>query len=129
MIVCAVVFVMNQPATGQSASLPEGVTELMVEQGEVVFKGEGNCWACHGADATGSRGVGPNLTDDDWWHSDGTYEAIVNQILSGVSSDQARNAFSAMMPPRGGSGINEEQVRAVAAYVWSLRQSRQPEGS
>ncbi len=25
-----------------------------------------------------------------------------------------------IMPPRGGSGITDEPVRAVAAYVWSL---------
>lgn len=117
------------PARAQTDSLPAGVTTEMVEAGEAIFAGDGNCWACHGQDATGARGVGPDLTDDAWWHSDGSYEAIVRQILTGVSRDRARNAFGAEMPPRGGSRITDEQVRAVAAYVWSLRlRSKQREG-
>ena len=106
--------------TGQAA-LPRGVTEKMVQSGELLFKTAGNCWACHGEDAAGARGVGANLTDDEWWHSDGSYEAIVRTIGSGVPSDSVRNAYGAMMPPRGGSQITDEQLRAVAAYVWSLR--------
>jgi hypothetical protein len=69
----------------------------MVQSGEQLFKIEGNCSACHGEDATGTRGVGADLTGDDWWHSDGSYEAIVCTITSGVSSENARNAYGAMM--------------------------------
>jgi len=104
----------------------------MVLAGERLFKTDGNCWACHGEDATGARGVGANLTDDEWWHSDGSYEAIVRTIGTGVPSDKVRNAYGAMMPPRGGSQLSDEQLRAVAAYVWSLRllpvDSASPEG-
>ena len=99
----------------------------MVQAGEQLFKTDGNCWACHGEDATGARGVGANLTDDEWWHSDGSYEAIVRTIGTGVSSDKARNAFSAMMPARGGSRLTDEQLREVAAYVWSLRRKSDSE--
>jgi mono/diheme cytochrome c family protein len=49
----------------QGAALPLGVTEEMVQSGEQLFKIEGNCSACHGEDATGTRGVGADLTDDD----------------------------------------------------------------
>jgi cbb3-type cytochrome c oxidase subunit III len=93
----------------------------MVHDGEQLFKTEGNCWACHGEDATGARGVGANLTDDEWWHGDGSYEAIFHTIRNGVPSDRARNAYGAMMPPGGGSLLGDEQLRAVAAYVWSRR--------
>jgi mono/diheme cytochrome c family protein len=109
--------------TGQSAALPRGVTEQMVQDGEQLFKTAGNCWACHGEDATGARGVGANLTDDEWWHSDGSYEAIVRTIGTGVPTDSVRNPYGAMMPPRGGSRLTDDQLRAVAAYVWSLRRS------
>jgi mono/diheme cytochrome c family protein len=112
------------PLAAQGAALPLGITEEMVRTGEQLFKAEGNCSACHGEDATGARGVGADLTDDDWWHSDGSYEAIVRTITSGVSSENARNAYGAMMPPRGGSWLTDEQVRAVAAYVWGLRRGR-----
>jgi mono/diheme cytochrome c family protein len=109
------------PLGAQQVDLPEGVTSELIFEGKTLFLDQGLCFICHGTDATGARGVGADLTDEEWWHSDGSYEAIVNQILTGVSSEEARNPMGAMMPPRGGSEITDEQVRAVAAYVWSLR--------
>ena len=100
----------------QVPALPEGVTPAMIEEGGKLFKGAGLCAACHGVNATGA--VGPNLTDKLWLHSKGTYEDIVRQITTGVPQAQAKGGV--MMPPKGGSGINDAQIRAVAAYVWSL---------
>jgi len=100
----------------QPAALPEGVTPAMIEEGGKLFKGAALCAACHGVNATGA--VGPNLTDTLWLHSKGTYEDIVRQITTGVPQAQAKGGV--MMPPKGGSGINDAQIRAVAAYVWSL---------
>ena len=100
----------------QVPALPEGVTPAMIEEGGKLFKGAGLCAACHGVNATGA--VGPNLTDTLWLHSKGTYEDIVRQITTGVPQAQAKGGV--MMPPKGGSGINDAQIRAVAAYVWSL---------
>ncbi len=97
-------------------SLPPGVTAAMVERGNVVFHGPGLCAECHGAHAEGL--LGPNLTDPEWWHVKGSYLAIVNQVLSGVSSEESVSGIA--MPPRGGSGISDAEVQAVAAYVWSL---------
>jgi len=111
----------------QGTALPQGVTEEMVEEGEQIFQGSGTCWVCHGKDAAGAQGIGANLTDDEWWHNDGSYEAIVRTIQEGVPGDKARNAHGTMMPPRGGSQISDEQLRAVAAYVWSLRRRSKEE--
>jgi mono/diheme cytochrome c family protein len=97
-------------------TLPEGVTPAMVTQGASVFKGPGMCTVCHGIDGKG--GIGPNLTDGTWLHSKGSYDEIVQQINTGVTSKQAKNGVP--MPPKGGSAINETQVKAVAAYVWTL---------
>ena len=99
----------------QTAALPQGVTEEMVRAGEQLFKSDGNCSVCHGEDATGARGVGANLTDDEWWHSDGSYEAILRTIGTGVPSDKVRNAFRAMMPPRGGIAHGNEQDNQAAS--------------
>lgn len=101
----------------KAQALPEGVTPQMVAEGQRLFEGRGLCAACHGARATGA--VGPNLADGDWWHSDGSYEAIVRQILVGVPSGKARTGVP--MPPKGGASLSEAEVRAVAAYVHSLR--------
>ena len=96
--------------------LPAGVTPAMVTQGASIFKGPGMCSVCHGIDGKG--GVGPNLTDTTWIHSKGSYEEIVQQITTGVSTKESKSGIP--MPPKGGSGISETQVKAVAAYVWTL---------
>jgi cytochrome c oxidase cbb3-type subunit 3 len=74
------------------------------------------CTVCHGIDGRG--GVGPNLTDGTWLHSKGSYSEIVQQITAGVPTKQSKSGIP--MPPRGGSGISEAQVKDVAAYVWTL---------
>jgi len=102
-------------------TLPAGVTKQMIDEGGKLFKGQGLCHACHGQDAKGMPGMGANLTDTKWLHSDGSYEGIVKTIMSGVSSDKSSNG--SVMPPKGGSSLNDEQVKAVAAYVWSLSHS------
>jgi mono/diheme cytochrome c family protein len=106
-------------AAQQAPALPEGVTPAMIEEGGKLFKGAGLCAACHGVSATG--GVGPSLADTVWLHSRGTFEEIARQITAGVPQAQAKGGM--MMPPRGGSAISDAQVRAVAAYVWSLSHS------
>ena len=102
----------------QAQSLPDGVTDAMVQDGEQVFAGIGICTACHGPDATGI--IGPDLTDAEWLIGDGEYEQLVAQILEGVTAAEATNPMRAIMPPKGGAGITDAQVRAVAAYVWTL---------
>jgi mono/diheme cytochrome c family protein len=103
-------------AAQQAPTLPQGVTPAMIEEGGKLFKGPALCGACHGVSGTG--GVAPNLTDTLWLHSKGTFEDIVRQINTGVPQAQAKGGM--MMPPRGGAALTDAQVRAVAAYVWSL---------
>lgn len=106
-------------ATAAAQDLPAGVTAEMVTQGEAIFKGAGTCFACHGQDAKGIPNLGADLTDDEWTHADGTYESIVATIKSGTQA-----ASGAVMPPKGGPNLTEEQVKAVAAYVWSLSKKK-----
>lgn len=102
----------------QEQELPEGVTPEMVEEGEQIFAGDGLCATCHGTDGTGTP-MGPDLTDDEWFHIEGSYEEIVQLVIDGV---QQPEQFPTPMVPRGGSDISDEQVRAVSAYVWTLAQ-------
>ena len=102
-----------RPAVAQA---PAGITPAAIAQGDSIFHSKGNCYACHGANAQGA--VGPNLTDAEWLHSDGSYDAIVKQITTGVP--QAESKSGIMMPLLDGSSITDDEVKAVAAYVYSL---------
>lgn len=104
----------------QAAELPEGVTPEMIEQGKAIFAGDGLCYACHGQDAKGLPNLGADLTDGEWTHIDGSYQSIIENIQTGVTAQESTSGTP--MPPKGGSSISEEQVEAVAAYVWSLSQ-------
>jgi mono/diheme cytochrome c family protein len=101
----------------QESSAPASNPDL-IARGDSIYHGPGNCYACHGSNGTGS--VGPSLTDSEWIHSKGTYEDIVAQINSGVTREQSKSGIA--MPPKGGGTMSEDDVKAVAAYVYSLRQ-------
>lgn len=103
----------------QEEAVPEGVTEDMIREGQRIFSGAGICTACHGPAARGIPNLGANLTDDEWLHSDGSYAGIVRTVREGVPAD--RSSTGSVMPPKGGSAINDDAVAKVAAYVWSLR--------
>lgn len=98
--------------------LPEGVTAAMVARGDSIYHGPGFCYTCHGADGRGVPNLGADLTDSEWKHTDGSFEGIVSRVTSGVSAEKSTSGVP--MPPKGGARLSEEQVRAVAAYVWTL---------
>jgi mono/diheme cytochrome c family protein len=96
------------PAAGPSADL--------AIKGDSIFHGPGNCYACHGSKGEGL--VGPNLTDAEWIHSKGSYDEIVAQIQHGVPKAESKSGIE--MPPKGGAALSDDDVKAVAAYVYSL---------
>lgn len=102
-----------------AGQLPTGVTPAMVDEGKTLFHGAGICFTCHGQNGTGITGLGPALGDAEWLHSDGSYDAIVSQVMKGVTSAESKSGVA--MPAKGGSAITDDQVKAIAAYVYSLR--------
>lgn len=98
--------------------LPEGVTMAMVEQGKTVYEGAGICSSCHGPAGAGVPNLGADLTDEEWLHSEGDYEGIVQTVMNGVTAEESSSGIP--MPERAGTTISDEQVRAAAAYVWTL---------
>ena len=116
----AVLLLLTHAAAGHaqssSDSFPAGVTQEMVTRGKTLFTGAAVCFACHGMTAEGVSG--PSLTDSVWIHSRGEYDKIVQLILVGIDAKASKSGV--VMPPRGGSAISDADVRAVAAYVWSL---------
>ena len=103
-------------AAAQDKAAPAGVTPAAIAKGDTIFHKTGLCYACHGSNAEGT--VGPNLTDAEWLHGDGSYDMIVATVTSGVPTEKAKKGVA--MPPKGGSSITDDDVKAVAAYVYSL---------
>jgi len=96
---------------------PVDVTDSLIARGERVFEGAANCSSCHG-DAGRGTDIGPPLGDDEWSRGEGSYDEIVRQVMHGVSRQESRT--DTPMPMRGWTGLSDEDVKAVAAYVWSL---------
>jgi len=68
------------------------------------------CAACHGPDGKGNTALGaPNLTDKVWLHGWG--EATVVRAIN--------EGWHNVMPAQA-SRLNAEQIKVLAAYVWSL---------
>jgi mono/diheme cytochrome c family protein len=109
---------MAETADAMTQELPEGVTPAMVEEGKGIYNGAGICMSCHGPTGEGIPNLGANLTDDEWLHIDGSYESIVQNILNGVTAQESSSGVP--MPAKGGTAITDDQVKAVAAYVWTL---------
>lgn len=109
---------MADGASDMSQELPEGVTMAMVDEGKTVFEGAGICASCHGPSGEGIPNLGGDLTDDEWLHSDGSYEGIVETVMGGVTAEASSSGVP--MPERAGTNISDDQVRAAAAYVWTL---------
>lgn len=112
-------------AAAQSPSAtPQGTEKALIAQGENIFKGKaagGLCWTCHGLDAKGMKGLGPDLTDKAWLHGDGSIEFVKSTVKAGISKPKKG---ATPMPPFGGVPLNDSQIAAVSAYVASLSAGR-----
>lgn len=91
-----------------------------VALGDSVYHGKAGgalCYVCHGPAGKGVNGLGPSLIDKEWVNGDGSLPFIEKTILEGVPKPKK---MPAPMPPKGGGQLTEAQIKAAAAYVWSL---------
>ena len=105
-------------------SVPAGVTPASIAMGDSIFN-TGACQRCHGLKGVGAQN-GPSLVAGPWLHSTGKFEEIAAVITTGVArtalNDQTRRF---PMNPRGGPmNLSDDQVNAVAAYVYSISRDR-----
>lgn len=89
--------------------------EFAVAGGASAFKN--NCAACHGTGAVGGPGF-PNLNDNDWLWG-GKVEDIYTTVTHGIRYAGDADTRASEMPAFG-EILKPEQIRQVAAYVWSL---------
>jgi mono/diheme cytochrome c family protein len=103
-------------ATSAPVDLPPGVTQDMVAQGQQLYGSTGNCFTCHGQGGTGTP-LAPSLNDSGWIHIDGSLDQLAEIIAAGVP---VPSQYPAAMPARGGAPLTDEQVRLIAAYVYTI---------
>ena len=104
-----------------ASKLPEGVTAAMVALGDSLFN-NATCQRCHGKGAAGGANA-PSLVRTTWDHGSGSYDDIVKTIMTGVTKEQLKDPTRPFaMRARGGgtTPLTDDQVKAVAAYVYSL---------
>jgi mono/diheme cytochrome c family protein len=117
----------QQPAAAPAAA-QEPITPALVARGDSIFHGQaagGLCFGCHGMDGKGVPGVAPDLTAGKWLHGDGSFSAIMATVERGVPKPKQA---AAPMPPMGGAQLGPADIRAVAAYVYSLTHPVKPTG-
>jgi mono/diheme cytochrome c family protein len=98
--------------------LPPGVSGEMGKQGQELYLRA--CVMCHGQNAGGTP-LGPSLTDREWTEGNGSFEEIIQLVRNGVP---APKQFEVPMPARGDGTFTDDQVRAVAAYTYSIANPR-----
>ena len=109
----------TDPDAGAPLPVPPGATAAMVALGNRIYHGEvggASCTGCHGADGSGTP-LGPDLSDQQWLWSDGSVAGIAATITQGVAQPKQ---YRAPMPAMGGAQLSQDQVSALAAYVWGL---------
>jgi glucose/arabinose dehydrogenase/mono/diheme cytochrome c family protein len=109
----------NAGASAALLPVPAGSSRRAVELGDDVFHGRtggAGCTGCHGTDAAGTP-LGPPLLGHRRIWGDGSYQSIEKIIREGVPQPKQ---YRAPMPPMGGAQLTDEQLSAVAAYVWGL---------
>ena len=107
------------PAAAAKPAMPAGVTPAMIATGDSIFNNR-SCKNCHLVGGVGGP-RGPNLTDSQWIHVDGSYDSIVKLVTTGFTkAEQVDKQYQFSMNPRGGVNLTDDQIRAVAAYVYSL---------
>lgn len=101
----------GSPSQGASQDL----SPAMVALGDSVFHGKVGgalCYVCHGPAGKGVAGLGPDLTDREWLHGDGSVAFIAKLVTDGVMKPKK---LPAPMPPRGGGNLTDAQIKAAAA--------------
>lgn len=102
--------------------LPPGMTIADIVRGDSIYHGKGTCFVCHGVEGEGRPAAGDALTVGLNW-AQPNWRSIDSLIDNGIPQPLTRSPIQ--MPPRGGrSDLTDTEVRAVAAYVWAISQTR-----
>ncbi len=100
---------------------PAGATVAMVAEGDSIFHGlkaGGLCITCHGPDAAGTPLAPPLANKQQWLTGDGSYDFIQKRVTTGMPTPTP--PYTSPMLPMGGAQLTPDQIKSVAAYVYSI---------
>ena len=106
--------------------MPAGVTTQLIAQGDSIYNSptpQGqpmSCARCHGAKGDGGQN-GPSLTTGPWLHGGRDPANLARIITNGLPRDSIAATRRFAMNARGGpANLGDAQIRALAAYIWSI---------
>lgn len=107
----------EQPAPPPPAEQP---TAPAVADGKMLY--EQNCSACHGQDAKGVAGLGRDITANSAFVSSQSDEQLLEFVKQGREASDPANTTGIAMPPKGGNpALTDEEIKAIIAYLRSLK--------
>lgn len=107
-------------AAKSSAMTPEDLAAA-IARGLTAY-GVGQCSKCHSSGGRGGQ-RGPDLTDNEWLHGNGSIEAIRKVLISGVPKDKIKDSNRTFgMNPVTNLIPDDKQITDLAIYVHSLSQ-------
>lgn len=124
LVAAAVTFGDRAAAQAAQQAAEPAPTVQEIAKGDSIYRGRlagGTCFTCHQLNAKGLPGLAPDLTDAKWLHGDGSLAFIIATIQKGIAKPKVAGG---PMLPRGGTNLTDDQVKAVAAYVYSLRSAK-----
>jgi disulfide bond formation protein DsbB len=79
------------------------------------------CSACHGPDAKGLKGIGKDLTHNEFIEGM-TDEQFLEYVKTGRAVDDPRNTTGIPMPPKGGNpALKDQEIMDIIAYIRGLQ--------
>jgi mono/diheme cytochrome c family protein len=103
-------------------SLPAGLTLDLIREGDSVFHNQGSCFACHGSEGEGLPAAGDAITVS-LSYVQPEWRSIDSLVTSGIPDALTRSPIA--MPGRGArSNLTDQELAAVAAYVWAIAHAR-----
>ena len=108
------------PSAAPAAKLPATVTPAMIALGDSIFN-NGGCQRCHGKGGIGAVNA-PAFKGIKWQHGNGSFEGIVNTVVTGVPATEIKDPTHKFpMGARGGRvPLTDDQIKAVSAYVFTI---------
>lgn len=110
-----------RPLTAQEIARPGDVTQEQAAAGLRLYHGKGACTPCHGELGLGTV-EGPPLVSGRWKLGPGTFEWLVH--ITRHAGWGATSRAGDPQPMRGPTVLDSAEVKAVAAYVWSISRCR-----